>query len=65
MAQRIELYLDSSAARRLQSLAREWSGDSGLGMSQGCHVLLDAVDSGEFVPKPKTKKEQKKEEPEE
>jgi len=65
MAQKIEVYIDSSVARRLQELARNWSGDPSLGMSQSCHVLLDAVDSGEFVPKPKeVKKAKDKEESE-
>lgn len=66
MAQRIELHLDSSMARRLQAFARKWSGDPSLGMSQGCHVLLEAIDSGKFIPKPSDNKKQKsEEEPEE
>lgn len=62
MAQRIELLMDSSMIRRLQSLARNWSGDPSLGLSQSCHVLLEAVDAGDFVPKPEPKKAKAKEE---
>lgn len=62
MTQRIEMHLDSSMARRLQVVARDWYGNPSLGLSQSCHVLLEAIDSGKFVPKPEPKRVKVKEE---